>query len=389
MAKTEIRGMGGEFAESEMAERVMTETVTAGAAKNAADNKRLNRAYVRYWLYAVWGFLLALVFVGGVTRLTGSGLSITEWQPVHGIIPPLNQAEWQEEFAKYQQIAQYKEINPDMNLAGFQFIFWWEWVHRLLARFVFAGAVLLPLLYFAAAGRLEKRVKLGVLGIFLLGGLQGAVGWWMVHSGLGESSLTSVSQYRLAAHFITACFIIVAVFALARSLADRREKAAPRSIQYFAAGLAALLLLQIYWGALVAGLHAGRVYNSWPLMDGKVIPEGLFALSPLWRNFFENIVTVQFLHRFFAYALLTAAFVLVLQARKKCRGTAYVRGAWLLFALLMTQAVFGIVTLLLAVPIFWGLLHQIFALIVLSYAVSYWVAAAGAGNVSISAETVS
>lgn len=343
------------------------------AAGQAAD-----RALVRRWLYGVYFLLLLLVFVGGVTRLTGSGLSITEWQPIHGVIPPISSAGWQEEFEKYQQIAQYKEINPDMSLAGFKFIFWWEWSHRLLARFVFAIAVFLPLIYFWATKRLETRVKWGIFGIFLLGGFQGAVGWWMVHSGLGASDLTSVSQYRLAAHFITACFIIVAVFALARSLAVYKEKPAARSARRFAALLVVLALIQVYFGALVAGLHAGRVYNSWPLMDGRLIPDGLLLLRPVWRNFFENVMTVQFIHRFFAYFLLIMTLIHACLMRQNCRGSAQAKRAWILLGLMLMQAAFGIVTLLLATPIFWALLHQIFALIVLSFAVAHWVGLKGA-----------
>lgn len=361
--------------------------MTADAAQ-AGENSYLtektaaDRRLVRRWLYLVWFLLILLVFVGGVTRLTGSGLSITEWQPIHGVVPPLNQAEWQEEFAKYQQIAQYKEINPDMTLPGFKFIFWWEWSHRLLARFVFAIVVFLPLLYFWATKRLEKRVKWGLLGIFLLGGFQGAVGWWMVHSGLGASDLTSVSQYRLAAHFITACFIIIAVFALARSLAAPDLTAPPRFIRRLAALLVVLALIQIYFGALVAGLHAGRVYNSWPLMDGRLIPDGLFSHQPLWRNFFENALTVQFTHRLFAYILLAAALLNAWAACKSGRGGSSARRALILLALVLLQAVFGIITLLLDVPLFWALLHQIFALLVLSFAVANWVACCSAASVA-------
>ncbi|KAA6205871.1 MAG: heme A synthase [Candidatus Tokpelaia sp.] len=356
----------------------MMQIIKADSRNYLTDEQAANRRLVRYWLYFVYFLLILLVFIGGVTRLTGSGLSITEWQPIHGVIPPLNQEEWQEEFTKYQQIAQYKEINPDMTLSGFKFIFWWEWLHRLLARFVFAIAVLLPLLYFWATKRLEKRVKWGLFGIFLLGGFQGAVGWWMVHSGLGRSDLTSVSQYRLAAHFITACFIIVAVFALARGLAVYTEKPAARSVRRFAAILVVLALVQIYFGALVAGLHAGRVYNSWPLMDGRLIPCNLLPLHPVWRNFFENIMTVQFVHRFFAYALLIIALIHAFMVQKECPASGYSRRAFILFGLILLQSLFGIVTLLLAVPIFWGLLHQIFALVVLSFAVAHWAAAKGA-----------
>jgi len=346
-------------------------------AGELTDWQIASRRLVRNWLYLVLLLLVAIVLVGGATRMTGSGLSITEWKPVHGIIPPLGQAQWQEEFEKYQQIAQYRQVNSTMTVAEFKNIFWWEWVHRLLARTV-GFVVALPLVFFWVTGRLEKTVKWRLVGILMLGGLQGAIGWWMVASGLGNSPLTSVSQYRLAIHLVTACIIMIAVLALARGLAEYTGKPAPRSIQRIAGWLVVLVLFQIYLGALVAGLHAGRVYNSWPLMDGRFIPDGLLLLQPVWANLFENVMTVQFVHRCFAYFLLVVAAVHALKVDKIMPQTTHARRAMLLLLLVVAQGVIGIVTLLLAAPIFWGLVHQAFALVVLSFAVAHWVGTKGA-----------
>lgn len=340
-----------------------------------------NRQYIRYWLYFVLILLLALVLIGGATRMTGSGLSITQWKPIHGIIPPLNLTEWNDEFLKYQQIAQYQHVNKGMTLNEFKGIFWWEWSHRALARFI-GFAVAIPLLLFWLTGRLEKKIQWRLLGLLVLGGLQGAIGWWMVASGLGKSQLTSVSQYRLAIHLVFACIIIIAVCALARSLAVYKEKPALRSVQVFAGFMVFLILVQIYLGALVAGLHAGLIYNTWPLMDGRFIPEGLFMHNPLWRNFFENTMTVQFVHRLFAYILIIAAILHAFTTEKCLSNSAHARRAMILLILIITQAIFGIITLLTHVPIEWGLIHQGFALLVMCFAVAHWIGSKGMIRVS-------
>ncbi|WP_182419352.1 COX15/CtaA family protein [Bartonella sp. HY038] len=335
-----------------------------------------NRKFVRWWLYIVLVLLLALVLVGGATRMTGSGLSITEWKPIHGMIPPLSQTEWHEEFVKYQQIAQYQHVNKGMTLEEFKGIFWWEWGHRALARFI-GFAVAIPLLAFWLTKRLERKIQWRLLGLLFLGGMQGAIGWWMVASGLGKSQLTSVSQYRLAIHLVFACIIIIAVFALARSLAVYKEKPASRSTQIFAGWMVFLVLFQIYLGALVAGLHAGLAYNTWPLMDGRFIPDGLLSQNPLWKNLFENALTVQFVHRMFAYILLVAAIFHAFKVEKLLPGSAHARRAMILLLLIIAQAVFGIITLLTHVPIEWGLIHQGFALLVMCFAVAHWIGTKG------------
>lgn len=340
-----------------------------GTSRNDRD-----RRLVRYWLYAVFAVLIAIVMVGGATRMTGSGLSITEWKPIHGVIPPLNHAEWVEEFEKYQQIPQYQQINKGMSLAEFQYIFWWEWAHRLLARFV-GFLVAVPLGFFWLTGRLKGGLKYRMLGLLALGGLQGAIGWWMVASGLSE--LTSVSQYRLAIHLTTACVIITAVFYIARGLVTYSERPAERSIQRFAGWIVFAVLVQIYLGGLVAGLHAGLTYNTWPLMDGAIIPSDLFTQAPWWRNLFENPKTVQFVHRMFAYTVLLLAILHAVQVWKNAPGTTHARRTIVLVGLVFIQAMIGIATLLMSAPLHLGLTHQFFALVVLAFAVAHWRATKG------------
>jgi cytochrome c oxidase assembly protein subunit 15 len=341
-----------------------------------AERDRLlrNRALVRGWLYVVLVVLFALVMVGGATRMTGSGLSITEWKPIHGVIPPLNQTEWQEEFQKYRQIPQYEQINKGMTLDEFKGIFWWEWAHRLLARGV-GFLVAIPLVLFWISGRLESRLKPRLLGLLALGGLQGFIGWWMVASGLVER--VSVSQYRLATHLTLACIIIMAVTWIARGLAVHSEAPAGRGVRRLAGIMVLLVLVQIYLGALVAGLHAGLSYNTWPLMDGAVVPGDLFVVDPAWRNFFENPKTVQFVHRMFAYALLAAALWHAFATSRALPGTTHARRAWVLAALVLGQAAIGVGTLLAQAHMHWALLHQGFAMVVLIFATAHWRGCAG------------
>jgi cytochrome c oxidase assembly protein subunit 15 len=328
-----------------------------------------NRALVRGWLYIVLLVLVALVMVGGATRMTGSGLSITEWQPIHGVIPPLNAAEWQEEFQKYQQIPQFQELNSDMSLGEFKGIFWWEWSHRLLARGV-GFLVAIPLVLFWLAGRLESGLKPRLVGILALGGLQGAIGWWMVASGLADRM--SVSQYRLATHLTMASIIIVAITYTARGVAVYSQGPALRGVQRFAGLLVLMVLGQIYLGGLVAGLHAGLSYNTWPLMDGAVIPGDLFVIDPAWRNIFENPKTVQFIHRMFAYTVLVAALWHAIATSAAMPATTHARRAWVLLALALAQAGLGIATLLMHVPLDVALTHQVVAMVVLIFATAHW-----------------
>ncbi len=337
-------------------------------ANLSKDQMELHSGAIRLWLFAVAGLVLAMVLVGGATRLTESGLSITEWQPVVGVVPPLTAAQWQAEFHRYQEIPQYGAIHEGMSLAAFKTIFWWEWTHRLIGRLI--GVIfLLPLLWFLWRGWIGRGLRGRLWLIFGLGALQGAVGWWMVASGLVHR--IEVSQYRLATHLVLACIIYIAILWTALRLGESASQPAASRIRISAVGLVLLVLAQIYLGALVAGSRAGYAYNTWPLIDGAFIPDAsyLFSLAPGWRNFFENVLTIQFDHRMLAYTLwLCAAWHLVdvLRARA-ARATAV--GALALFAAVTVQATLGIATLLLVVPLPLALAHQGTAMIVLTIAV--------------------
>ncbi|WEX78575.1 COX15/CtaA family protein [Sinorhizobium numidicum] len=329
-----------------------------------------NRRQIRGWLAVVLFALFALVLVGGGTRLTESGLSITEWKPIHGVIPPLSAQEWEEEFQLYQRIPQYEQLNKGMTVEEFKTIFWWEWAHRVLARAI--GVIFaLPLLFFWITGRIERRLRLPLLGILSLGAFQGFIGWWMVSSGLVER--TEVSQYRLATHLVIACLIFAACMWILRGLCPHSDDAAPTKRSRMTAGIiAAMSLFQIYLGALVAGLDAGFTYNTWPLMDGAIVPEGLFVQQPAWINLFENPKTVQFLHRAGAYLLFALALIHMIVSLRAAPETTHARRSVVLFALVTIQAVVGITTLVLQVPIGWAVLHQAGALAVLGFAIAHW-----------------
>jgi cytochrome c oxidase assembly protein subunit 15 len=317
---------------------------------------------VRRWLWAVAALVAGMVMLGGATRLTGSGLSITEWNVVTGVFPPLTDAAWLAEFEKYKAIPQYLEINKGMSLADFKFIYFWEWAHRLLGRVVgFAFAI--PLGIFWWHGKIDRALGAKLLVLLLLGGLQGFIGWWMVASGL--SVRTDVSQYRLAVHLTLACIIFVALIWVATTLLPKKENTGPRG-KVFAVILIVLSLLQVFLGAIVAKTNAGLTFNTWPLIDGVFHPkrEQLFLLEPWWRNFFENVLAVQFNHRMTAYLLWFAALAYALYQVRHAAS----RQAWHLFALITLQAVLGIFTLLYAVPLALGLAHQAGAVVVLAFA---------------------
>ncbi len=325
------------------------------------------RRAIRAWLLAVAALIFAMVLIGGATRLTESGLSITEWQPVTGTIPPLSEAAWQAEFDKYKAIPQYQQMNRGMSLAEFKTIFWWEWTHRLLGRLI-GAAFLLPFLWFLWRGFVEPGLGSRLWGIFGLGALQGAVGWWMVASGL--AARTEVSQYRLAFHLTLACMIYVAILWTAERLVERSAAIAPPRLRVTANLLVVLVLAQIYLGALTAGLRAGLTYNTWPLIDGALVPSSahLFFDQPWWRNFFENTLTVQFDHRMLAYTVLLVALAHAGDALwMKPRGPT-ATGAVVLALAVALQAALGILTLLHQVPIVLGLAHQGLALVVLTIA---------------------
>lgn len=337
-------------------------TQTATVSVPTADRLRP----VRIWLYVMALLVLAMVVVGGATRLTESGLSITEWKPISGVIPPLSAADWQAEFDAYKQIPQGMQ-NAWMGIEDFKSIFWWEWAHRFLGRLIgFAFAI--PFLVFLVQRRFSWSLAAPLAGLFVLGGFQGFLGWWMVSSGL--SQLTSVSQYRLAAHLFAASLLFLALLWVARRL-----RPLPTG-QVTPAGWPVVLLLvlvelQIVAGAFVAGLDAGMGYNTWPLMDGALIPSGLGAIEPFWKNLFENALTVQFNHRMIAYAVAVFAAVLLWRQWRR-GGFAGVHG-WVprIAALVLLQIVLGIATLLNAVPISLALGHQAMAFMLAGSIVAY------------------
>ena len=324
---------------------------------------------VSLWLWSVAALVLLMVVVGGATRLTESGLSITEWKPVEGVIPPLTHAGWVAAFEKYKRIPQYQAMFPTMDLDGFRTIFLWEWTHRLIGRLL-GFALLVPLVVFWARGMLPAKLKWQMPGVLALVGLQGFVGWWMVSSGL--TGRVEVAQERLATHLLLASITLTTLVWLAAS--QRRAAVAervPAALRGLATGLVVLVLAQVALGGLVAGLRAGQAYNTWPLMNGRLVPPAadLTLLSPVWRNLVDNITTVQFQHRMTAYLLFALA---LLQAVWTCRalpGTSAARRSIAVAGLVTAQATFGIVTLVLVVPIWAGLLHQAFAMIVLTMVV--------------------
>jgi cytochrome c oxidase assembly protein subunit 15 len=322
-------------------------------------------ARIRVWLLVVAALVFVMVSIGGATRLTGSGLSITEWQPIMGTLPPLSQADWLEAFAKYRQIPQYEHVNRGMSLEAFKVIFWWEWTHRFLGRLI-GAAFLLPFIYFLATGRISRGLAAKLAGIFALGALQGAVGWYMVRSGLADR--IDVSQYRLALHLGLAILIFGALIWVALSLDGR--KAPPRATHAVAAGgIVLLVFVQVLLGALVAGLKAGAGYNTWPLMDGRLVPSGLGAMQPWYLNLFENAMTVQFNHRVVAYALVLATLWHAWGAMRGTDGARIKKSAVVLAVAVLAQAALGIWTLLAQVPLALGLAHQAGAAAVFGVAV--------------------
>ena len=328
---------------------------------------------IRLWLAVVALMVAATALIGAATRLTGSGLSITEWAPIIGILPPLNEADWQAAFAKYKTIPQYTQLNRGMSLDAFKTIFWWEWGHRLIARTI--GLVFgVPFVVFLLRGAIPRPLIPRMIGLFGLGGLQGAVGWYMVRSGLVDR--VDVSQYRLALHLGLAVLIFALVIWTWLDLRPRRDttssstSATPRQ-KWIASALLGLAFAQILLGALVAGLKAGRTYTTWPLMDGAFIPAGLGQLSPAYLNLFENAATVQFNHRLAAYLLVVATLVHAVRLRRATTDPRVRHTATVFAALVLAQTALGIWTLLAWTPLSLGLAHQAGALAVIVAAVAH------------------
>jgi cytochrome c oxidase assembly protein subunit 15 len=320
---------------------------------NAKDNRA-----VAAWLLVCAAFTFATVVVGGITRLTHSGLSITEWQPLVGAIPPLSQGDWEALFAKYRESPQFRKVFPYLELAGFKSIFWWEYLHRLLGR-VIGLVFLLPYLFFLIKGKLDRPLSWKLAGIFVLGAAQGALGWYMVQSGLVDDP--RVSHLRLTAHLGLALLIFCAEFWLALGLLSSSRTTKKRIFPLVVLGVIFAMALS---GGLVAGLRAGHAYNTFPLMNGQLIPPEILMIEPWWRNFYWNVATVQFVHRSIFWLLLILVPLLWLQAR----GTPAKIAAHHLLAMFLIQASLGISTLLLAVPVPLAAAHQAGAVLLLACA---------------------
>jgi cytochrome c oxidase assembly protein subunit 15 len=338
--------------------------MTAIAA--TAITRTPNRKAVGIWLLVIATIIAGMVTIGGLTRLTGSGLSITEWDPIMGAIPPLADAQWLDAFHKYQRIPQYIHENAGMTLEAFKGIFWWEWTHRLLGRLL-GVLFFVPFLWFAWRGDIPRRGYARMLLLFALGGLQGFVGWWMVESGLEVR--TSVSQYRLAIHLGVALILLLAILWTAfEYLQPKRPGTKSAPFAKFAGAFVGLVYVQMLLGAIVAGLHAGLIYNTWPSMDGRFLPESGWFWKPWWLNFTENPGLAQFDHRMGAYLVaLCAAAIWWLGVREKLEGAARASGT-LLIVIVAGQVVLGIETLLNRAPIALSAIHQAMAVALLATA---------------------
>lgn len=337
------------------------------------SNEQRDNRKIAYWLLAVAALIFAMVVLGGVTRLTHSGLSMTNWHPIHGVVPPMSDTEWVEEFEQYKQSPEYLKINrhKGMGVEEFKSIFWFEYSHRLLGRSI--GLVfLLPFLYFLARGKIRRRQIPTFITMFILGGMQGLLGWYMVKSGLVD--IPSVSQYRLTAHLVAAIAIYVFILWVALGLLrgnvmEIRDRSL-RSLKRHGQFTTAIIILMIISGGFVAGTKAGFVFNTFPLMDGQWLPPGGMALQPWWHNLFENLATVQFNHRLLAIVVTITIFSYALRGwRSTSINDTTCFSFTLLFIMLLVQLGLGISTLIYVVPVALGAAHQAGALLLLTFAV--------------------
>jgi len=332
---------------------------TASTAFSAAPRP----VSIARWLLIVAALVFCMVVVGGITRLTESGLSITQWKPITGAIPPLTHDQWMDAFRDYQQIPEYKEINRGMSLAAFQFIFFWEWLHRLLGRLI-GVAFALPLIWFAARRAIPAGYGWRLVALLALGGLQGAIGWWMVKSGL--SVRTDVSHYRLAVHLLTALFIIGGLVWTALDLLAlaRNPYARPATLRPLALATLLVLLVQLMFGAFTAGLDAGYVSSTWPLMNDHLVPEGIQWLGSLWATVSSDPYLVHFIHRWWAWV---AAAMLILLARK-AKGAGHRGASIAINAAVGTQVLLGIATVISGIALPLAVLHQAVGALVVAVA---------------------
>jgi len=344
--------------------RAVRYTPQAMLQRTTIDTARARPRALAHWLMVVAAMIVGMVVLGGITRLTESGLSITEWDPISGIIPPLSHAGWVAEFDHYKRIPEYTEINRNMTLAGFKAIFFWEYLHRLWGRLI-GFAFALPLIWFAARRQVPRGYGWRLTGILALGGLQGAIGWWMVSSGLAVR--TDVSHIRLAVHLVTALFILAGTVWTAMDLYALANNPAARPARLTAIGAAAIILLfvQITLGAFTAGLNAGYAFASWPLMGDRLFPAGVTMLQPAWTNVVDNPIVVQFVHRWFAF--IAAAGLIWLAVRAMRVGAR--RQGQVVIGLVCLQIVLGISTLMSGVEIVIAVAHQLNAALTLIAAV--------------------
>jgi heme a synthase len=309
------------------------------------------------WLIFVALLVFAMVVVGGITRLTESGLSITEWKPISGTLPPLTDAAWAEAFAKYQATPEYQQINNGMSMAAFKFIFFWEYIHRLLGR-VIGIAFALPLIWFAVRGAIPKGYGWRLVALLALGGLQGTIGWWMVASGLTER--TDVSHYRLATHLLTALFILGGLVWTALDL--KRYPAPPARMTGFGAGAAGVLFIQLLFGAYTAGLNAGQVANTWPLMNGAVVPDGIDWSGGLFNTVTNDPFLIHFIHRWWAWVAVVALVLLARRVKKSENRAASIA----IHSAFGIMVILGIATVMSGVNIVLAVLHQAVGAIVVA-----------------------
>lgn len=314
--------------------------------------RSINPTQLVRWLYAVAALIVLMVIVGGITRLTESGLSITEWKPVSGALPPLTAADWEREFALYRETTQYKQLNVGMSMADFQFIFFWEWAHRLLGRII-GLAFAVPLLWFAIRRAIPAGYGWRLVVLLILGGMQGVVGWWMVVSGL--AGRTEVSHYRLAVHLCLALFILGAVIWTARDLAGlaRHPSSRPARLPRAAAAVLVIFTIQLFWGAFTAGLRAGYAFPTWPLMGDELFPAATPMMTPWLSNLVDNPIMVQFIHRWWAFAAAAALIWLGIKAIR-----AGSKSGMALHGLVVLQIVLGIATLMTGVELWVAVAHQ-------------------------------
>jgi len=358
--------------------------VSSGALSPARAAAPPAHRAVAAWLLVCCALVFLMVVVGGVTRLTHSGLSITEWQPILGALPPLSEQDWQAAFAKYQATPEYQLVNRGMSLGEFERIFWWEYAHRLLGRLI-GVAFLVPFLGFALRRAIPKGYGGLLAAIFVLGGLQGALGWYMVQSGLVDDP--RVSQFRLTAHLALAFALFGAMLWIAMSLLEsagaRPPVAAPRALRRTGAALAVLVFAMVMSGGLVAGIRAGFAYNTFPLMNGHVVPPEALMLTPWWKNFFYNMATVQLDHRLLALAVTALALVAWWRVRGAPETSRRARvGANLVLAMLAVQVGLGIATLMLVVPLPLAAAHQAGAVLLFALALNLAHALRGRGGES-------